>query len=72
MNNDAIKQSTDLFYTTKTNGKGIGLSFCKQVIEDNGGKIIIRSELNKYAEVTIKLRSVAIGNYSLNKLYKSY
>ena len=56
MNEETVKRSTELFYTTKPNGKGIGLSFCKQAIEENGGKIMIKSELDKYTKVTIKLR----------------
>lgn len=36
----------DLFYTTKKNGTGIGLSVCASIIEKHAGKIEVRSALN--------------------------
>ena len=35
------------FFTTKTNGSGIGLSLCKQIITFHGGQIFVKSENGK-------------------------
>jgi len=43
----------DLFFTTKAKGSGIGMSLCKQMIEDNKGTIEVDSE--KYQGTTVKL-----------------
>ena len=44
------------FYTlNKKEGNGLGLSFCRRVIEAFGGKIVCDSEEGKWAEFTITL-----------------
>ncbi|MFN3529491.1 MAG: sensor histidine kinase [Bacteroidia bacterium] len=35
------------FYTTKVNGSGIGLSICKQLIQLNGGSLLVQSNQNR-------------------------
>lgn len=40
----------DKFYTKNKTGTGIGLAFCKMVMEDLGGDIECKSELGKYTE----------------------
>lgn len=41
------------FYTNKTHGTGLGLSFCKRIIENYGGYIACQSEEGSYAEFII-------------------
>ena len=44
---DKIKQVFEPFYTTKKEGTGLGLYVTKQLVERNGGKIAIASQLGK-------------------------
>ncbi|MFC0471609.1 ATP-binding protein [Halalkalibacter kiskunsagensis] len=55
MSKDVIKQVFTPFYTSKTDGTGLGLPVCKRIIEGSGGNISIQSELNKGTEITIQL-----------------
>jgi Na+/proline symporter/signal transduction histidine kinase len=41
------------FYTNSKTGTGIGLAFCKKVMEDMGGDIECNSELGKYTHFTL-------------------
>jgi signal transduction histidine kinase len=43
------------FFTTKHDGTGAGLAFCKRTVESFGGQISCRSQLGSYAEFTIML-----------------
>ena len=46
------------FYTTKGSGTGLGLSLARRIVEDHGGKIIVRSQEGKGStfEVLLPLR----------------
>ncbi len=44
-------------YTSKPKGIGLGLSICKQIIENHGGAISMTSEIGKGATVNIELPS---------------
>ena len=42
------------FYTTRTKGSGIGLSFAKQIMRLHNGKISVKSDLGKGAEFILR------------------
>jgi len=43
------------FYTTRTKGSGIGLSFAKQIVRLHNGQISVKSDAGKGAEFIIRL-----------------
>ncbi len=43
------------FYTTKTQGTGLGLPICRQLMENNGGSLEVESGLGKGAEFSLLL-----------------
>ena len=45
----------DLYYSTKSEGNGLGLALAKEVIEEHGGKIQLESSQGKGAEFIIFL-----------------
>jgi len=50
-----LEKIFDPFFTTKEKGAGLGLSIVKKLIEDNNGKITVKSEQGKYTAFTISL-----------------
>ena len=55
----ARERAFEDFYTTKTEGSGLGLAFVARVIEAHGGKIRLDSELGSGTTVAIDLPSQA-------------
>jgi len=45
----------DPFYSTKEEGTGVGLAIVKQVIEEHGGKVRVKSQVGKGTKVTVFL-----------------
>lgn len=56
MTQDEIKKSVEPFFTTKSEGTGLGLALTKQFVEENEGILIIESELWEYTKITLKFR----------------
>ena len=52
---EIIDNIFDPFYTTKSNGSGIGLSICHRIITDHGGSIQISTAEPRGAEFVIRL-----------------
>ena len=55
MDKDTLNQVTDLFYTTKVHGTGLGTSLSKEIIDLHHGKIKYDSILGVGTKVTIDL-----------------
>jgi len=54
MDKKALNSIFQQFFTTNPNGTGIGLNFCKKVIESFGGQISCVSQVGEYAEFILK------------------
>ncbi len=52
---DNIQRIFEPFYSTKSNGLGLGLAMTKRVIEEHGGKVDFKSEEGKGSVMTIML-----------------
>jgi signal transduction histidine kinase len=61
MTDDEIKQCTKPFFTTKPAGTGLGLAIVKQYIQENNGILHIKSEKNKYTEITLTFRRCSLS-----------
>ncbi len=55
MTEEQAKHIFEPFYTTKSQGLGLGLYFATTVIEQHGGSIEAKSQAGKGTEITIKL-----------------
>lgn len=54
MDDETLRSCTELFFTTKSSGSGIGLALCKSTLEAAGGTLEIDSELG--AGTTARVR----------------
>lgn len=55
MSAETLKRCRELFFTTKSNGSGIGLALVVTTIERAGGRVTIESELGKGTTVTLRM-----------------
>lgn len=53
MDNDTLESALIPFYTTKSNGSGIGLSLVQQLMHAHQGNVSIKSELNKFTSIAL-------------------
>jgi len=55
MEKETLERITEMFFTTKKNGTGLGVALSKEIIKAHNGKILYESEINSGTKVTIKL-----------------
>ena len=55
MNEATLARCTELFFSTRRSGSGIGLALCKKVTEEAGGRFRIESTLGEGTRVEITL-----------------
>lgn len=55
MKPDVLARCTQLFFTTKARGSGIGLALARRTIESVGGSISVASELGQGTSVTLSI-----------------
>ena len=53
---DDLARILEPLYSTKARGMGLGLAICKAIVEKNGGRLKIASQLGKGSEFTVELR----------------
>ncbi|MFX4229117.1 MAG: sensor histidine kinase [Porticoccaceae bacterium] len=55
MSEDVLSQAVLPFYTTKTSGSGVGLSLCREIVQQHNGQLIFRNRENGGLCVSIAL-----------------
>jgi len=55
MSADVIARCTEIFFTTKDGGSGIGLAICRQAAERCGGTLHIHSEIGRGTTVIVRV-----------------
>ena len=55
MTEDQVKNVFEPFYTTKSQGLGLGMSFASKIIEMHGGKVSVDSHINRGTSISIAL-----------------
>ena len=59
MTEEQIANMFEPFYTTKSKGLGLGMSFASKVIEQHGGSILVDSRFGEGTRLIIKLPATA-------------
>ena len=55
MTAEVYNRCTEIFFTTKRNGSGIGLALCRRAVEESGGTLTIESVVGFGTSVTIEV-----------------
>lgn len=55
MSEETLSKLKEIFYTTKENGTGLGVSLSNEIIEAHGGSLTFKSSLNKGTTAQIRL-----------------
>jgi len=55
MDKDTIERTTEMFFTTKKNGTGLGISLSNEIIKAHNGSINYESKIENGTKATIKL-----------------
>jgi signal transduction histidine kinase len=55
MSNEVYNHCTEIFFTTKRNGSGIGLALCRRAVEEAGGTLTVESVIGFGTSVTIDI-----------------
>lgn len=55
MSPEVLERCTEIFFTRKEKGSGVGLALCKRVAESSAGSLSIESELGRGTKVTVQI-----------------
>lgn len=55
MNAESLNRITEMFFTTKPKGSGLGVALSNEIVKAHNGELIYDSELGKGTKVTVKL-----------------
>jgi two-component system, NtrC family, sensor kinase len=59
MSEETISRAFDLFYTTKPDGTGLGMSIARSVVQLHGGELSVQSRLGQGTRVQVRLPVMA-------------